>query len=68
MWPGYEAKMRRSLIKAGEPQGYKPEDIMALQEVGFVVGLLVGLILANGARLEPGLVAGRSRCSACSTR
>jgi tight adherence protein C len=29
MWPGYEAKMRKNLIKAGDPQGYKPEDIMA---------------------------------------
>ncbi len=48
MWPGFEVKMRRKLIKAGEPQGYAPEDILALQEVGFVVGLLAGLILANG--------------------
>jgi tight adherence protein C len=48
MWPGYESKARRNLIKAGEPQGYKPEDIMALQEIGFVVGLLMGLILVNG--------------------
>src|SRR5688572_26233825 len=42
MWPGYEAKMRKNLIKAGDPSGYKPEDIMALQEVGAVVGLLGG--------------------------
>ncbi|AKQ65335.1 Type II/IV secretion system protein TadC, associated with Flp pilus assembly [Myxococcus hansupus] len=48
MWPGYEAKARRNLIKAGEPQMYKPEDIMALQEVSAVVGLLMGLILLNG--------------------
>ncbi|MCP3145299.1 type II secretion system F family protein [Pyxidicoccus xibeiensis] len=48
MWPGYEAKQRRNLIKAGEPQGYKPEDIMALQEVSAVVGLLMGLFLLNG--------------------
>ncbi|MDY7229440.1 type II secretion system F family protein [Hyalangium rubrum] len=48
MWPGYEAKMRKNLIKAGDVNGYKPEDIMALQEVGFVAGLLGGLILANG--------------------
>jgi tight adherence protein C len=48
MWPGYEAKARRNLIKAGEPQGYKPEDIMALQEVSAVVGLLVGLFILNG--------------------
>lgn len=48
MWPAYEAKARRNLIKAGEPQSYKPEDIMALQEVSAVVGLLMGLILLNG--------------------
>ena len=52
MWPGYEAKTRKDLIKAGDPQGYKPEDIMALQEVGFVVGLIMGLILANGVGLN----------------
>jgi len=52
MWPGYEAKTRKDLIKAGDPQGYKPEDIMALQEVGFVVGLLMGLVLANGLGLN----------------
>src|SRR4051812_3786043 len=44
MWPGYEAKMRRNLIKGGEPQGYKPEDIMALQEIGLFGGLVAGLI------------------------
>jgi tight adherence protein C len=48
MWPAYEAKARRNLIKAGEPQGYKPEDIMALQEVSAVVGFFMGLILLNG--------------------
>ncbi len=47
MWPGYEAKMRKNLIKAGDPLGYKPEDIMALQEVGFVFGLIFGLIVFN---------------------
>ena len=47
MWPGYESKMRRKLIKGGEPQGYKPEDIMALQEIGALVGLVAGLILFN---------------------
>jgi len=52
MWPGYEAKMRKSLIKAGDPSGYKPEDIMALQEVGAVLGLLGGLVLANGLGLN----------------
>ena len=48
MWPGYEAKMRKNLIKAGDPSGYKPEDIMALQQLGWVIGLLGGLVLANG--------------------
>ncbi|NOJ98168.1 type II secretion system F family protein [Corallococcus sp. CA049B] len=48
MWPGYESKTRRKLIKAGEPSQYKPEDIMALQEVSAFLGLLVGLFVANG--------------------
>jgi tight adherence protein C len=52
MWPGYEAKMRKNLIKAGDPSGYKPEDIMALQELGWVVGLLGGLVLANGVGMN----------------
>ncbi len=47
MWPGYEDRMRRSLIRAGEPKAYKPEDIMALQEIGFVVGLIFGVIVIN---------------------
>lgn len=47
MWPGYEDKMRRSLVKAGEPSAYKPEDVMALQEIGFVVGLIFGLLIGN---------------------
>ncbi len=47
MWPGYEARMRRRLIKSGDPKGYKPEDMMALQEIGFFVGLLFGMILVN---------------------
>ncbi len=47
IWPGYEDKMRRTLVKAGEPSSYKPEDIMALQELGFLGGLVFGLILMN---------------------
>jgi tight adherence protein C len=47
MWPGYEDRMRRSLIRAGEPKAYKPEDIMALQEIGFVFGLLFGVVVIN---------------------
>lgn len=52
MWPGYEAKMRRTLIKAGEPRGFKPEDILALQEVGFIVGVLFGLFIFNAVNFN----------------
>lgn len=48
MWPGYESKTRRKLIKAGEPSQYKPEDIMALQEVSAFLALLAGLFVVNG--------------------
>ncbi len=52
IWPRYEDKMRRNLVKAGEPQGYKPEDMLALQEIGFVVGVMFGLIVANFFQLN----------------
>jgi len=47
MWPGYEARMRRQLVRAGEPYSFKPEDIMVLQEISGIVGLLMGLVLMN---------------------
>lgn len=47
MWPGYEDRMRRSLVRAGEPQAYRPEDVMAMQEIGFVIALLFGIIVVN---------------------
>ncbi|MDX2013090.1 MAG: type II secretion system F family protein [Myxococcaceae bacterium] len=47
MWPGYESGMSRKLIKSGEASNWKAEDIMAFQEIGFVVGVLFGLIVAN---------------------
>lgn len=47
MWPGYESGMGRKLIKAGESSNWKAEDIMAFQEIGFVVGVLFGLVIAN---------------------
>jgi tight adherence protein C len=47
IWPAYELKVQKQLIRAGDLKGYKPEDILALQEVGTVVGLLFGLIVAN---------------------
>jgi len=49
MWPGYEIKVRRNLIKGGEPNGLKPEDVMAWQEIGFVIGLLFGVVGASAA-------------------
>jgi tight adherence protein C len=48
MWPSYEDRMRRNLIKSGEPKSYKPEDIMAMQEIGFFIGLIAGVIIVNG--------------------
>lgn len=47
MWPGYERTVRKNLIKAGEPMGYVPEDILALQELGLIVGLAIGLALTS---------------------
>jgi tight adherence protein C len=50
MWPGYESRRRRDLIRAGEPKGYKPEDIMAMQEIGFAIGLVAGIALFNAMK------------------
>ncbi len=59
LWPSYEARLRKDLIKAGDPMGYQPEDILALQEIGFVVGLVLGVFTANAMdkNLLTGLVA-----------
>lgn len=47
MWPAYENRVRRMLIRGGLPQTFAPEDILALQEIGLVLGLLLGLAVAN---------------------
>jgi tight adherence protein C len=47
IWPSYEANMRRKLITAGEPSGLRPEEIMALQEVGALAAALGGLVVLN---------------------
>jgi tight adherence protein C len=47
MWPRYEAKVRRKLITAGEPSGLRPEEVMAMQELGFLVALVLGLLALN---------------------
>jgi len=59
MWPSYEATVRRRLIKAGEPAQLRPEELMAMQAIGFVMGGLAGLIIGNAADyLVVGLVIG----------
>lgn len=47
MWPSYETAIRRKLITAGEPAQLKPEEVMALQELGFATFTVAGLILLN---------------------
>jgi len=47
MRPNYENSIRRQLVRAGEPGDYHPEEFMALQEIGLVVGVLFGLFGAN---------------------
>lgn len=47
MWPSYEARVRRKLITAGEPAQLRPEEIMALQEIGFVFAVILGVVLLN---------------------
>jgi tight adherence protein C len=53
MWPRYEDRMRRSLIRAGEPKTYRPEDVMALQELGFLAALIGGLALMAFGGFHP---------------
>ncbi|MBL9037943.1 MAG: type II secretion system F family protein [Archangium sp.] len=50
MWPSYEDRLRRNLVRAGQPQGYTPEDVMALQEIGLIVGTVFGLLVANAIK------------------
>lgn len=47
MSANYESNMRRKLTKGGDPQGYKPEDILALQVVAAVFGLVFGLLMTS---------------------
>lgn len=54
MWPRYEDRMRRSLVKAGDPEAYKPEDILALQEIGFVSALIFGIVFMNATGFNLG--------------
>lgn len=52
MWPSYEAKIRRKLIIAGEPSQLKPEEVMGLQELAFVVAILFGMIMLNAVNVS----------------
>jgi tight adherence protein C len=54
MWPAFELRVRKMLVKAGEPKGYRPEDVMAMQEVGFVLGVMAGVVLLNGINVALG--------------
>jgi len=54
MWPAFELRVRKMLVKAGEPKGYHPEDVLAMQEVGFVVGVMAGVVLLNGINVALG--------------
>jgi tight adherence protein C len=47
----YEAKRREELFQAGEPHQYTPADILLLQEIGFGIGTLLGLMVCNALRL-----------------
>ncbi len=60
MWPSYEAKRHKELIKAGEPANLKPEEMMALQQIAFVFFTVFGLLLLNllGANLLYALIFG----------
>lgn len=47
MSESYALRVRKNLIKAGEPSQYQPEDILAMQEIGAIVGIFFGLFAMN---------------------
>jgi len=58
--PKYESMLRGQLVQAGEPRELQPLDVVALQEIGAVCGLAVGLVAGAGLRVHLGwsLIAG----------
>ncbi|MDF1562971.1 MAG: type II secretion system F family protein [Deltaproteobacteria bacterium] len=42
----FEARTRQKLLKAGDPADLQPEEIMGLQEIGAVAGLIIGIYVA----------------------
>ncbi len=47
IWPRYEMRVRKQLVKAGDPAGLKPEEMLGLQEISFVFFTIFGLMLLN---------------------
>lgn len=39
----FESRVRRNLVKAGDPADLKAEEVLGLQELGAIIGLLAGL-------------------------
>lgn len=53
LWPAYETRVRKNLIRAGDPYAFAPEDLLAMQELGLFVGLVVGSLAVAGVRANP---------------
>ena len=47
MWETYETKIKRKMVAAGPQVDLRPEEFMALQEVGFLFGSLLGMLILN---------------------
>ncbi len=50
--PRYESMLRGQLVQGGEPRDLQPLDVLALQEIGAVCGLAVGLLACAGLRVH----------------
>jgi len=50
--PKYESMLHGQLVQAGEPRELRPLDLLALQEIGAVCGLAVGLVACGGLRVH----------------
>jgi tight adherence protein C len=54
VWLSYQEKIGRQLVRAGAPFGYRPEDILGLQEMAFAVGWVVGIVALHGLDVHVG--------------
>jgi tight adherence protein C len=50
---GYQRRVSKNLSKAGRPRELQPQDIIALQEIGFVLGSLFGTWLSWSMNRAP---------------